>query len=153
MIHKFIKTTITEFLTQQKVNEISSNTFKSAINISKERGTDRRTYKLGQSYFNQFIGKSFDGGKIIDIGVNSPSQSNYRNVAIQVEFEYPNATVVPDPLKYDFIYYDIDKDVWSIDREIERKDAVMLSNIAKHINPDTKYKEWQSGPLFNIKGW
>ena len=36
---QFIKTTIREFLTEQKINEISPDLFKSAINVSKERGT------------------------------------------------------------------------------------------------------------------
>ena len=55
---QFIKTTIREILTEQKINEISPDLFKSAINVSKERGTDRRTYKLGELYLNQFMDKN-----------------------------------------------------------------------------------------------
>ena len=132
------------------INEISSDTVKSAINVSKDRGTDRRTYKIGKLYFNQFIGKPLLGGKISDIGIHSPQQANYRNVAIQVEHEYPNAPVVPDSLKYDYIYYDIDNDFYEGVDEVDRKDAVVLSKIAQHINPNTKYKE--TGKYFKIKG-
>ena len=131
------------------LKEISSTTFKSAVNVSKERGTDRRTYKLGQQYFNQFIGKELMGGKISDIGVNAPQQGNYRSVRVTIEHTYPNAEVVPDSLKYDYINYDIDKDLYNIDEQIDRKDAVVLSKIAQLINPDTKYK--QTGMHFNIK--
>ena len=46
------------------INEISSNTFKNAINVSKERGTDKRTEKLGTLYFNKFIGLPLFDGKI-----------------------------------------------------------------------------------------
>jgi hypothetical protein len=132
------------------IYEISSDTFKSAINVSKERGTDYRTQKLGQLYFNKFIGKPLIGGEIYDIVVNNPRQGSYRTVTIQVEFKF-NSEVVPDSLKYDFIEYDIDKDLFNIDHEIDRKDAVILSKIAKHINPETKYKE--TGKYFKIKGW
>jgi hypothetical protein len=131
------------------LKEISPTTFKSALNVSKERGTDRRTYKLGQQYFNQFIGRELMGGKITDIGVSAPQQANYRNISITIEYTYPNAEVVPDSLRYDYIYYDIDKDLYDIDKEIDRKDAVVLSKIAQHINPDTRYK--QTGMYFNIK--
>lgn len=140
-----------EFSNEHELNEISSDTFKSAINVSKSRGTDRRTYNLGKLYFNQFKGKSFDGGTIVDIGTHNPQQGNYREVAIQVEYEYPNAPVLPDALKYSYIYYDIDKDIFSGIDEVERKDAAVLSKIAQHINPDTKYKE--TGKFFKIKGW
>jgi hypothetical protein len=129
------------------IYEISSDTFKSAINVSKERGTDYRTQKLGQLYFNKFIGKPLMGGKIYDIAVNNPQQGNYRTVAIQVELALDNT----NSPKYDFIEYDIDKDLFNINHEIDRKDAVILSKIAKHINPETKYKE--TGKYFQIKGW
>jgi hypothetical protein len=132
------------------IYEISSDTFKSAINVSKERGTDIRTQKLGQLYFNKFIGKPLIGGEIYDIVVNNPRQGSYRTVTIQVEFKF-NSEVVPDSLKYDFIEYDIDKDLFNINLEIDRKDSVVLSKIAKHINPETKYKE--TGKYFQIKGW
>lgn len=145
-LRSFIKTTIREFL-----NEISSDTFKSAINVSKERGTDRRTHNLGALFFNKFIGLPLMGGKIKEITTSNPQQGNYRQVNIVIEFEYPNTEVVPDSLKYDYIYYDIDKDFYDINTEIDRKDAVILSKIALHINPNSKFKE--TGKYFQIKGW
>jgi hypothetical protein len=152
-LKNLIKTTIREFLNEQKINEISSDTFKSAINVSKERGTDRRTYKLGELYLNKFIGKDLIGGKITNIGVHSPQQGNYRNVSIEItKSVYQDSGYYKGENKIlkDYIYYDIDKDIYDVD-EIDRKDAVVLSKIAQHINPDTKYKE--TGKFFKIKGW
>jgi hypothetical protein len=149
----FIKTTIREFLNEQQINEISSDTFKSALNVSKERGTDRRTYKLGELYLNKFIGKDLIGGKITNIGVHSPQQGNYRNVSIEVTksvYQDSGYNKGENKLVKDYIYYDIDKDIYDVD-EIDRKDAVVLSKIAQHINPETKYKE--TGKYFQIKGW
>jgi len=131
------------------LKELSPDTFKSAINVSKQRGTDRRTQKLGQLYFNKFIGMPLLGGKIVDIVVSNPQQANYKQVTIQVEHEFENAPVVPDSLKHSFVHYDIDADTFDVG-EIERKDAVVLSKIAQKINPDTKYKE--TGKYFDIKG-
>lgn len=136
------------------INErISPELFKSAINVSKERGTDNRTRKLGTLYFNNFIGKPLIGGIISNIHVTAPQQGNYRNVRIEITYEYKNAPVVPDSLKNSYITYDIDKDLYDVDtinHAIDRKDARILSLIALQINPNSKYKE--SGRYFNIKG-
>jgi hypothetical protein len=150
---RFIETKIKEFSNKQKVNEISSEKIKSAINLSKERGTDRRTYKLGELYFNKFIDKDLIGGKISNIGINNPQQGNYRNVAIEVTKNiYQDSGYNKGKYKKikDHIYYDIDKDIYDVG-EIDRKDAVVLSKIAQHINPNTKYRE--TGKYFTIKGW
>jgi hypothetical protein len=148
-LKNIIKNTIREVLHNQKLKEISSDTFKSAINVSKNRGTDKRTYELGGLYFNQFIGKPLVGGKIINIGVQSPLQSNYKIVLIEIEKKFINDSGGEYNKKI-YINYDIDKDNYDID-EIDRKDAVVLSKIAQHINPDTKYRE--TGKYFDIKGW
>lgn len=134
-----------QFLNEQKLNEISSDSFKSAINVSKERGTDRRTYNLGRLYLNQFKGKNLIGGEITDIGIHAPQQANYRNVGIEI-----TKSVGYNKLEKNYIYYDIDNDFYEVG-EIDRKDAVVLSKIAQHINPNTKYKE--TGKYFTIKGW
>lgn len=152
-LEQFIKTTIRESLNEQKINEISPDTFKSAINVSKERGTDRRTYKLGELYLTQFMNKNLIGGKITNIGVHNPQQGNYRNVAIEVTksvYQGSGYNKGENKLIKDYIYYDIDKDFYEVG-EINRKDAVVLSKIAQHINPSTKYKE--TGKHFQIKGW
>ncbi len=133
------------------LNEISPNLFKSAINVSKERGTDRRTAKLGSLYFNKFIGTPLMGGKISNIEVHSPGQGNYSQVQIEIEHTFDKAPVVPDSLKHDYITYDIYKDIFDLNsNEIERKDAFILSKIALQINPNSKYKE--TGKYFQIKG-
>jgi hypothetical protein len=144
-----------DFINKKKLNEISSETFKKAIDVSKSRGTDNRTYKMGRLYFNQFIGKPFMGGKIIDIGIRSPQQGNYKEVSIEFERNiyhdsgYHKGQTIT---KKDYISYDIDKDLFYIDDSpIDRKDAVILSKIAQQINPDTKYKE--TGRHFEIKGY
>lgn len=144
-----------DFINKKKLNEISSETFKKAIDVSKSRGTDSRTYKMGRLYFNQFIGKPFMGGKIIDIGIRNPQHGNYKEVSIEFERNihhnsgYHSGQTIP---KKDYIYYDIDKDDFNMaDFSIERKDAVVLSKIAQQINPDTKYKE--TGRHFKIKGY
>ena len=129
------------------IKEISPNLFKSAIDVSKERGTDNRTRKLGSLFFNKFIGNDLLGGKIKNMTVEYPQQANYRRLLIQVE-----RTGVPDSSKYSFIYYDIYGDIYDLDNvELDRKDAFTLFKIAQHINPDTRYKE--VGKYFNIKGY
>jgi hypothetical protein len=142
-----------DFINKKKLNEISSGTFKSAINVSKERGTDRRAYKLGELYLNQFMDKDLIGGKRTNICVHSPQQGNYRNVAIEVTksiYQDSGYDKGKNKLIKDYIYYDIDKDLYDAD-EIDRKDAALLSKIAQKINPDTKYKE--TGRHFKIKDW
>ncbi len=133
------------------ITEISPETFKSAINVSKDRGTDKRTHKLGQLYFNKFINQPLLGGVIKDIVVSNPQQSNYRQVTIQVEHNFGDAPVVRDSSKYSFIHYDIDRDFFDVgDKELDRKDAVILAKIAMLINPNSRYKE--TGKYFKIKG-
>jgi hypothetical protein len=141
-----------EMYRNPKLNEISPDTFKSAINVSKERGTDRRTYKLGELYLHKFIGKDLIGGKITNIGVHNPQQGNYRNVGIEVTknvYQDSGYNKGENKLVKDYIYYDIDKDIYDVD-EINRKDAVVLSKIAAHINPNTQYKQTSK---FKIQGW
>lgn len=136
-----------KYLAMLNLNEISSNLFKSALNVSKERGTDRRTAKLGNLYFNKFVGVPLMGGKISRIETHNPAQGNYRT--IQIEIEKPSS-IVTDKIKNDYVYYDIDKDFYEINEPIDRKDAVVLSKIALQINPESRYKE--TGKHFEIKG-
>ena len=123
-----------------KITELSSDTFKSAINKSKEYGNDRRTYKLGSLFYNTFIGKPFLGGIITNIGVNNPSQGNYTDISI--EFKVEN--------KVQYLYYDVKLDSWGTIKDIKmsRKDANLLSLISLKVNPESKYK--QVGKEFNI---
>jgi hypothetical protein len=152
------KITLTEFKDlvkkiikeEYKLNEISSDTFNTAIEKSKERGTDGRTQKLGSLYFNKFVGKPLMGGVIHGITVISTKQDNDKNVLIQVEKNVLRQSGITKKLNN--YTYNVDSDEFNLgDIEIERKDAVILSKIAQHINPDTKYKK--TGTTFKIKGW
>ncbi len=130
---------------KRMVSEVSADTFKSAVNLSKERGTDKRTTKLGKLYYDKFIGKPLMGGEITDINVSKPSQGDYFIVTIKYEKENDGERAIK------YIEYDVDNDEFNINRQIKRSDARVLSLIAKHINPDTKYEK--TGQHFSIKGW
>ena len=155
-LRSFIKTTLREFLNEQKLNEISSDTFKSAINVSKERDLIGRTENLGDLYFHEFIGKPiFEDGVIKSIKIAAYKSMAKRLVAINVEYSNKNQIYHNDDQsfpKQNTIWYDIDSDIYNnVDFKIQRKDAFLLWKIAQKINPDTKYKE--TGKYFNIKGW
>lgn len=150
---KFINS-LEEHSRKWNISEISHTTFKGALDVSRSRGTDRRTYKLGQLYFDKFMGNSLMGGVITDIGTQSPNQGNYRIVSIEVEksIKHDSGYYKGEVEKTkDYIYYDVVGDEYNLNDEISRRDAVMLSKIAQHINPDTKYKE--TGKHFKIVGW
>jgi len=132
---------------KKKVNEISSNTFKNAIDISKERGTDKRTHTLSKLFFDKFIGDDFYGGKIDDITVFNPKQGRYK--LLTISYSYFDEKL--KGIKKGNIGYDVDKDLYNINFEINRKDALLLSKIAQHINPETKYKN--IGENFDIIGY
>jgi hypothetical protein len=158
-----------QFVNEQQLNEISLDTFKSAIDLSKKRGTDNRTYNLGKLYLNQFMGNDLIGGKITDIGVVNPKDGNYKKVFIEVtksvseyiDFgsDYYNKHHNKDVEENIYYEYDIDKDLYDgLDKDfsynvpqIDRKDADLLSKIAQHINPNTKYENRTL--YFNIKGY
>jgi hypothetical protein len=133
-------------LIKKVINEISPDMFKRAIDVSKKRGTDIRTYKLGQTYLNKFVGKPLLGGTIVDIGIDKPRQGDYSDVIIRLEVPTDDGR-----MEYFSIRYDIDNDEYNDVGKIDRKDAVVLSKIAQLMNPETKYK--QTGMHFKIKGW
>jgi hypothetical protein len=136
--------------TKSSVNEmpIKPDVFKRATDISRERGDDQRTMKLGQLFFNKFRGKPLMDGTIEDVSYTKPQQGEYEEVIIKIEVP---SSVVPGETKTRYIYYDVNADQWGIDKEITRADARLLSLIAQHINPETKYKS--GGVGFKIKGY
>lgn len=136
---------------KKEINEISPELFKKATDISRSRGQDQRTTKMGQTFFNKFRGKSLMGGTIKDVWYSKPSQGNYEEVGVQIEYVTPNGKGLPDSVKNDYIYYDVRKDEWNISEEITRTDARLLTIIAQYINPETKYKSGSEG--FRIKGY
>jgi len=162
-----------------KLNEISSDLFKSAINVSNERGTFKRTQNLGKIYFDSFIGKSLLDGTISNITISTADEkrgkhiqfpppsvnfggSDYSETIVVIEINYIEHTEkygslskpLTDSISLNgnrIIIYDIDQDMFDLGNndEIERRDAVVLSKIALQINPNSKYKE--TGRFFNIK--
>lgn len=132
------------------LKEVSLDTFKSAVEKSKERGSDRRTVELGRLNFNQFNGKDLFGGKIARINYHSPQQGSFSLVEIIVEIPDPNNS---GKTKEVAIGYNVDKDKYDDayeKKEISVQDARTLSLIAQKINPDTKYKNQTAA--FKIKG-
>lgn len=135
-------------LVRELILEISAETFKSAIGASKERGTYKRTWRLGDTYFRQFKGKPLLDGTINRVTVDNQRAYDTPTVVIEV-------TGVPDERpgieKTVYIAYDIEQDTYDIENTpISRKDANTLWKIAQHINPDTKYK--LPGKTFKIIG-
>jgi hypothetical protein len=133
---------------QSSVNEISPELFKRATDVSRERGQDRRTSSMGEAFFNKFKGRPLMGSTIVNVNYAKPQQGNYEEVIVKIESP---SSVVPGETKFRYIYYDVKTDQWNIDKEITRADARVLSLIAQHINPDTRYRSGGEG--FQIKGY
>lgn len=55
---------INQQLNEGRVDEVSPETFKSAINQSNKRGSHNRTNALGSLFLNKFIGSRLLNGKI-----------------------------------------------------------------------------------------
>ena len=132
---------------KKEINEISPELFRKATDISRSRGQDQRTTKMGQTFFNKFRGKPLMGGTIKDVLYSKPQQGNYEEVGVQIEYIAPDSNKITDK----YLYYDIKKDEWNISEEITRADARLLTIIAQYINPETKYKSGSEG--FRIKGY
>jgi len=117
------------------VNEISSDTFKSAIGKTKEYDQYGRGYRLGQTYLHKFEGKPLLGGTIREIGAINPPGSDFFNIQVTIDkIDERGRTTTK------YINYDVTDDEW--DEGIEgasRADARTLSLIAQKVNPDTKY--------------
>jgi hypothetical protein len=149
-----------QFANEQKLNEISSDLFKKAIDIAKDQENIHRTEKLGTIYFNEFIGKTiFEYGIIEDINMFAYKFCKDELVSLLIKFEdiekykqmNPKDKHINSKDKI-WINYDIDNDLWlNIDWKISRKDSRILGKIAEKINPNTKYKE--SSRHFDIEGW
>lgn len=133
---------------ETNLNEISPELFKRATDVSRERGQDRRTSSMGETFFNKFKGKPLMGSTIADVSYAKPQSGDYEEVIVRIEVP---SSVVPGETKSRYIYYDVRKDQWGVDKEITRADARVLSLIAQHINPNTRYKSGGEG--FQIKGY
>jgi len=132
----------------KSIKEISPELFKRATDISRSRGQDQRTVKMGQTFFNQFVGKPLMGGVIKDVTYAKPQQGYYEEVGVTID--QPSKTD-PSNIEKRYMYYDVEKDEWDINDEITRADARILSLIAQKINPKTQYQSGGQG--FRIKGY
>jgi len=148
LMEQKLRSLIRNLIKEELVNEISPELFKRATDVSRERGQDRRTMNMGETFFNKFKGKSLMGGTIANVSYIKPQSGDYEEVIVEIKVP---SSVVPGETKSRYIYYDVKKDQWGVDKEIIRADARLLSLIAQQINPDTKYKS--GGVGFDIKGY
>lgn len=133
------------------VAEISSDTFKSAVDVARGRGEDKRASKLGSTFLNSFVGKPLMGGTVSRIDIQKPSFGDYFDVTLEVLVPTQGTDGMYNKPK--FIYYDVENDDWNMKGkglEVTRQDARVLSQIATKVNPDTKYR--QGTQHFDIVG-
>jgi len=129
-------------LVKESLNEIGSDTFKSAMKKTKEYGQHNRGYKMGSLFFRKFQGLSLLGDIIKEIGTIDSGNG----LVVQITLRKNEA----ENQKRHMVVYYVDKDKWEEVRhndwndikniDITRKDANILSKIAQQINPETKYK-------------
>ncbi len=153
-LRALVKQTIRENV--ESLKEIAPETFKKAVDASTTRGNIKRTEYIGGLYFNKFIGKPLFEGEVRGITI----ETNPLIVAIDIKYpqdhflHYQGAKDWSKHL-YDqhfpkTVFYDLARDVFfyyhsetkkSLQFPMKRKDARLLSLIAQHVNPDSRYKE------------
>jgi hypothetical protein len=133
---------------KEEINEINSKQFRAFTDVTRERGQDQRTEYVGRLFFNKFKDKPLMGGVIKDIRYTKPQQAGYEEVIVKIESP---SSVVPGETKSRYVTYDVKGDSWDVEDEITRADARILSLIAQHIEPNTRYKS--GGVGFRIKGY
>jgi hypothetical protein len=137
---------------KETMSEISSDMFKRAVDVARDRGEDRRASRMGSTFLNSFIGRPLMGGKISRIDIQKPSFGDYFDVTVEVLVPTQGTQGMYDKPLY--LYYDIENDEWNLKGkgfEITRPDARVLSQIAAKVNPDTKYS--RGVEHFDIKGY
>jgi hypothetical protein len=148
-LRNFIKTTIKEFLNEQKVNEISSELRNNVISKMKDRGMDKRAEKWTEYYLDKsltdFKNKEIFDDKLIIYGFRLNDKDNTLDISYgsprNQEYNRTHGTIV---------YY-LTTDEYSINYEVDRKTARILSKIASIVNPESKYSNGIGD--FKIKGW
>jgi hypothetical protein len=148
-LRNFIKTTIKEFLNEQKVNEISSELRNNVISKMKDRGMDKRAENWTQYYLDKsltdFKNKEIFDDKLIIYGFRLNDKDNTLDISYgsprNQEYNRTHGTIV---------YY-LTTDEYSINYEVDRKTARILSKIASIVNPESKYSNGIGD--FKIKGW
>ena len=127
-------------LVKESLNEISPATFKSAVGKTQEYDQYNRGYKLGQTFFNQFVGKPLMDGVIVEIGTIKSSGDFWVQIIVHRKDDQKQRQERQQQI---IINYSIDNDNYNFteDEIISRSDARILSLIAQKINPETQYKD------------
>jgi len=117
-----------------ELNEISSETIKSAADVAVSQGQPGRAGELLKTHFYNYMDKPFLDGTLSDIEI----QLNYDKSSIDrviVTYIKPSMDLTL------YIYYDLKNDEWNTKgRELGKREARLLSEIALIMNPQTKYK-------------
>ena len=109
----------------KKFNELKSTTYLSAADKAKEFGQTKRSNKIINFVFHEFIGKEINDTSIKSIIYGGGI--THKCLYIQL-------------LKGDPIVYGIVQDKLDNASMIDRKSANLLSKIITKANPDSKYK-------------
>ena len=145
-----------QFVNEQKLNEISSELRNNAISSMKDKGMDKRAEKWIQFYvdkdLNDFKNKEIFEDKLIIYGFRIVDNINRDgNIIKTLEISYGSPRNQEYNKTHGTLVYYINSDEYSINHEIDRKTARILSKIATIMNNDSKYSNGIGD--FKIKGW
>lgn len=132
-----------ESFVPEELNEISSETIKSAADISIAQGQPGRAAEILKTHFYNYMGKPFQNGTLTDIKING-SYDRSSIESVNVIYTRPKQWVPtrPEEKTEDVnFHYDVKNDQWKLfGQEIGKREARLLSEIATIMNPQTKYK-------------
>jgi hypothetical protein len=145
-----------QFINEQNLNEISSEVRNNAISSMKDKGMDKRAEKWIQFYvdkdLNDFKNKEIFDDKLIIYGFKIVDNINRDgNIIKTLEITYGSPRNQEYNRTHGTLVYYINSDEYSINYEIDRKTAKILSKIATIMNNDSKYSNGIGD--FKIKGW
>lgn len=145
-----------EFVNEEKLNEISSELRNNAISSMKDKGMDKRGEKWIQFYINKdlndFKNKEIFDDKLIIYGFRIvDNEKRDGDIIKTLEISYGSPRNQEYNKTHGTLVYYINSDKYSINHEIDRKTARILSKIATIINNDSKYSNGIGD--FKIKGW
>jgi len=145
-----------QFVNEQQLNEISSELRNNAISSMKNKGMDKRAEKWTQFYvdrdLNDFKNKEIFDGKLIIYGFRIVDDKNRDGDTIKkLKISYGSPRNQEYNRTHGTLVYYINSDEYSINYEIDRKTARILSKIATIMNNNSKYSNGIGD--FKIKGW
>ena len=145
-----------EFVNEEKLNEISSELRNNAISSMKDKGMDKRAEKWTQFYVDKdlsdFKNKEIFDDKLIIYGFRIvDNEKRDGDIIKTLEISYGSPRNQEYNKTHGTLVYYINSDEYSINHEIDRKTARILSKIATIINNDSKYSNGIGD--FKIKGW